>query len=247
MAWYDKGLDFRNEKRQGRFKRVELDREKLKQLYLSGEKLVSIAGELGVSVATVKRHIRFLIPDSVKRNKGWASNSQNPFNQQIRKLYETGKSTLVISRLLGCHDEVVRQRLIKMGVELRSRAKSLLDYHPSHFGNNRGRTYPISDLATFNERLLYFYCMGFRQKQIASFLKIDRGTVKRRVQALRKAHRFKIRQCRRCQVIYRTVRHDSHICPRCVKPTTKLAHGWASWRIRDLGITRNRQMMKAIT
>lgn len=247
MAWYDEGLDFRNEKRRGRFKRIELDRERLKQAYLSGKKVRDIAEEFGVSTATIKRHIKFLIPDSVKRNKGWTANTQNHFNQRVKELYEAGKSTLVIARLLGRGDELVRQRLIKMGVERRDRAsKSLLDYHPSRF-SNRGRTYPIGDLSTFNEKLLYFYCMGFNQRQMASFLKVDRGTVRRRIRALRKAYVFKIRQCRRCQVVYRTTKHDSHVCPRCTKPMSRRAwDGWASWRVDILGVTRNRQMMKVV-
>jgi len=248
LAWYDEGLNFRNEKRRGRFKRIELDRERLKQAYLSGRKVRDIAEEFGVSTATIKRHIKFLIPDSVKRNKGWTANTQNPRNQRIRELYEAGKSTLVIARLLGCGDEFVRQRLIKMGVERRDRAtKSLLDYHPSRFGN-RGRTYPIGDLPAFNEKLLYFYCLGYGQGRIASFLKVDKGTVRRRIRASRKAYVFKIRQCRRCQAIYRTTKHNSRICPRCVKPTTpkRAWDGWASWRADILGVMKNRQMMKVV-
>lgn len=165
--------------------------------------------------------------------RGWASDSQKPFNQRVRELYEAGKSTLVVARLLGCSDELIRQRLIGMGIERRKRgSRSLLDYHPSCFC--RGRTYPVDDLEAFNRMLLYFYCLGFRQSEIASMLGVHRGTVQRRVQALRQAYVFKIRQCRRCDAIYRTIKPNSRICPRCTKPTRKPAGNSASWTDRQM-------------
>lgn len=229
MVWYN-GTRCKD-KRQfnpGRFKRILLDKEKLKELYYNGTLIKQIASYLKCSIPTIKRHLKFLIPKNLQRYK-YNYSASNPVNQRIIKLYTNHHySTEKIAEEIGLADETVRRRLQRLGIELRGRNfKNLETFHPKELNRNGGKKYPITDLNLFNQKFLEYYCLMHTQKRIAELLNIDRGTVQRRIKYLRTQYYFKLRFCKRCENLFRfkVTEHqrNSNVCIRCRKsPITLL-------------------------
>lgn len=221
MVWYNMGIDFENPKRKGRFERIPIDTKKLFQKYGEGVKITKIAEDFEVSEATIKRHLKFLIPDFMKRNKGRTENPNTSFNESIIKLYTNDHySTIKIADQLGCSAEKVRRRLIKCGVEMRkSSYKNLLEIHPSNL-NRKEKEYPFEDLKDFNESLLMLYCLNFEREDIARYLNIHVDTVVRRINFVRSLYAFKLRVCKICDGFFRFIvtesKRNSNICPLCM-------------------------------
>ena len=154
LPWYSRGIDFSNPKKKGRFKRIMLDTARLQEFYMDGSRLNDMAREFKVSKATVVRHLKFLIPDFLKKNRGRTGNLKAPFNKEIIKLYTNDHmSTSQIGRLMQCSDEKVRRHLLKCGVEMRNTGfKNPLLYHPKSLNRKTGKTYPIGNLEEFNKK-----------------------------------------------------------------------------------------------
>ena len=222
LPWYSRGIDFSNQKKKGRFKRIMLDTARLQEFYMDGSRLNDMAREFKVSKATVVRHLKFLIPDFLKKNRGRTGNLKAPFNKEIIKLYTNDHmSTSQIAREMKCSAEKVRKHLLKCGVEMRTIGfKNPLSYHPKRLNRKTGKTYPIDNLEEFNKTFLFLYCMNYPVSGIAGKLNIDRSTAKRRLIFLRKMHHFKIRSCSRCDRIFKFVatkcKRNIRICPVCI-------------------------------
>lgn len=220
MAWYDVGIDFKNPKRPGFRKRIILNTELLKELYFKGTLIKDIASFFNTSIPTIRRHLKFLIPKNLQKYKFNYSPS-NPVNQRIVKLYTNHHySTLKIAETIGLADETVRRRLQRLGIELRGRNfKNLETFHPGRLNRNKGKKYPIEDLNIFNQKFLEYYCLMYSQKKIARLLKIDRGTVQRRIKYFRSQYYFKLRFCKRCENLFRFKvtdhQRNSNVCSKC--------------------------------
>jgi len=220
MAWYDNGIDFKNPKRPGRYKRLILDIEKLQELYYNGNLIKEIANYFNCSIPTIKRHLKFIIPKNLQKYK-YNYSASNPINQRIIKLYTNHHySTQKIGEIIGLNDETIRRRLQRLGIELRGRNfKNLETFHPGRLNKNKGKKYPIEDLNQFNQKFLEYYCLMYTQKRIAELLSIDRGTVRRRIKYFRSQYYFKLRFCKRCKNLFRfkvTERQkNSNICSKC--------------------------------
>lgn len=220
MAWYDRGIDFSNPKRLGRHKRIFLDREKLQELYYNGTPIKDIAAFFNCSIPTIKRHLRLLISPKLRRYKFYYS-AANPINQRIIKLYTNDHySTLKVAEIVKLNDETVRKRLKRLGVQLRrNNFKNLETFHPGNLAKKYHKQYPITELHLFNQKFLEYYCLMLPMYKIADLLKIDRGTVSRRIKFLRSLYYFKTRICKRCNNFFRfkvTERQkNSRICGRC--------------------------------
>ncbi len=147
MTWYDgtRCSDGRHHN-PGRFPRIALDGEKLQEIYYNGIKIKEIASSFNCSIPTIKRHIKILVPDKLRRYKYYYSAS-NPLNQRIAKLYSNHHySTQKISEMVDLCDETVRRRLHRTGIELRGRNfKNLEGFHPGKLNRRIGKQYPISD------------------------------------------------------------------------------------------------------
>ena len=138
MAWWNHSIDYRiknlhpkglgifkpqndlsilsNQKRSGRFKRIEIDTEKLKSMYHSGATTKELAEHFNCSSPTIKRHLRFLIPLALRKYRQNYSKS-NPVNQLIIDLYISRKlSTKSVALKVGLSDETVRRRLKRFGI-----------------------------------------------------------------------------------------------------------------------------------
>lgn len=221
MAWYEKGIDYKNPKKKGRFQRVSIDTKRLFQMYAEGEKIEKIAEEFGVSEATIKRHLKFIIPDFLKRNKGRTGNPNTPFNVKIIKYYTNHHfSTSKIGDKMGCSAEKVRRRLINCGVEMRkSSYKNLMEIHPGHL-SRKDKEYPFEDLKEFNESLMMLYCLNFEREDIAKYLNVHIDTVIRRIAFIRTLYAFKLRVCKNCENFFRFIvtesKRNSNICPLCM-------------------------------
>ncbi len=222
MAWYNSSIDFRNPKRLGRYKRVVIDKEKLKQLYYEGKLIKDIGSFFNCSIPTIKRHLKFQIPKNLQRYK-YNYSASNPVNQRIIKLYTNHHySTLKIAELIDLCDETVRRRLQRLGIGLRgNNFKNLETFHPMQLNRKKNKRYPITDLNQFNQKFLEYYCLLYSQKKIAELLNIDRGTVHRRIKYLRSQYHFKLRFCKRCENLFRfkVAEHqrNSNICAKCRK------------------------------
>ncbi len=221
MVWYNGTRCSDNRQHNhGRFPRIILDPERLSQMYYAGTPIRDIAASLNCSVPTVKRHLKQMIPQKLRRYKFYYSAS-NPVNQNIAKLYTTNHfSTSVIARMVNLCDETVRKRLQKTGIELRKRNfKNVETFHPKNLNRKENKFYAIEDLNEFNQTLIRYYCEMQSYYQIALALQIDRGTVSRRIRFLRKLHAFKTRFCKRCNNLYRFMvtekQKNSRICGRC--------------------------------
>lgn len=223
MAWYDKGIDFANPSRKGRYKRREIDLIKLETMYYDGAKIKKIAEEFTVSKATITRHLKFMVPDKFKRNKGRTSNQNSKFNSRIIKLYTNDHlSTEQIGQLMGCSSEKVRLHLKHCNIERRGKDfKNTLNFHPKNL-NRKVKRYPFPDLESFNRAFTFLYCLNIEPKDIALRLKIYETTAVRRIRFLRIKHYFKIRSCRKCSRLFRFIvtdsRRNKHICPLCQDP-----------------------------
>lgn len=221
MVWY-KGTRC-NDKRQynpGRFHRIVLNTEKLKELYHNGTPIKEIASFFNCSIPTIKRNLRPLIPDALRRYP-FNYSQANPINQRIIKHYTNHHySTLKIAEIVGICDETIRRRLQRLGITLRGHNfKNLELFHPKQFNRKKDKKYPIEDLISFNSKFLEYYCLMHSQKKIAELLQIDRSTVSRRIRYLRSQYHFKLRECKRCENLFRfkvTEKHrTSNICPNC--------------------------------
>ena len=221
MAWYNNTRC--NDKRQfnsGRFPKITLDDQILKNLYYEGKLIKDIASFFNVSIPTIKRHLKFLIPKNLQRYKFNYSQS-NPVNQRIIKLYTNHHySTEKIAEMTGLCDETVRRRLQRLGIELRGRNfKNLETFHPMHLNRRAGKQYPITDLNLFNQKFTEYYCLMYTQKKIAELLHIDRGTVSRRIRYFRSQYYFKTRFCKRCENLFRfrvtKYQKNARICTKC--------------------------------
>ena len=222
MAWYNKGIDFKNEKRPGRFLRTQLDFDKLKQLYYQGKLIKELASLFNTSIPTIKRHIKFLIPENLRRYK-FNYSSANPANQRLIKLYTNHHySTEKIAGMMGLADETVRRRLQKLDIELRGRNfKNLESFHPMQLNRRKNKKYPIIDLNLFNQKFREYYCLMYSQKKIAELLQINRATVSRRIKYFRSQYHFKQRFCKRCENLFRfkvtEYQKNAKVCSRCRK------------------------------
>lgn len=222
MAWYDnnKGIDFKNLKRPGRYRRITIDFDKLKQLYHQGKLIKDIASYFNCSIPTIRRHLKFLIPKDRQRYK-FNYSQTNPINQRIIKLYTNHHySTETIAEKIGLADETVRRRLQRLDVELRGRNfKNLETFHPMKLNRRKDKQYPIIDLNLFNQKFLEYYCLMLPQKKIAELLQIDRATVSRRIKYFRSQYYFKQRFCKRCSNLFRfrvsEHQRSSNICSKC--------------------------------
>ncbi|MFH2106494.1 MAG: hypothetical protein ABII22_04485 [Candidatus Micrarchaeota archaeon] len=220
MAWYTEGIEYSNPKKKGRFKRLMLDTDELRKRYLSGQKIKDMAIYFRVSEATIKRHLKFIIPDSMKRNKGKISRKNETFNSQVIRLYTNHHlSTLKIANRLGCSSEKIRRRLHMCGVEVRSNSyKNLFSMHPGNLARI-SKTYPIEDLDDFNKAFLLMYCMNASLPQISESLGIHQHTVKRRIQFARSLFVFKLRVCKHCERMFRFIstekKKSSEVCHLC--------------------------------
>ena len=221
MVWYNgTRCKDRRQYNPGRLKRIFLDNDKLQELYHNGTLIKDIAAYFNCSIPTIKRNIKFLVPDILRRYKYFYSKS-NPINQRITKLYTNHHySTLKIAGIVGLNDETIRKRLHRIGIELRGRNfKNLETFHPMKLNRKLNKTYAFSDLNTFNQKFHEYYCLMYPQNKIAELLQIDRGTVRRRIDYLKKFYYFKTRFCKRCNNIFRfrvTERQrNSRICITC--------------------------------
>ncbi|MFH0874757.1 MAG: hypothetical protein V1859_02380 [archaeon] len=225
MAWYDlnKGIDFSNPSRKGRFPRIAVDREKLLRLYIGEKELDDIAKEFNVSRATVTRHLKFLVPKYLKRNKGRTGNLKAPFNEKIIKLYTNDHfSTERIGSEMDCSAEKVRKHLILCGVQMRGRSfKNVMNFHPKMLCRKEKR-YPFNDLKSFNSIFTFLYCLNVQSEDIAGILNVHTDTVMRRIKFLKATSYFKLRFCRKCSRLFRFAstekRKNGNICPLCLDP-----------------------------
>ena len=221
MVWYNgTRCKDRRQNNPGRLKRIFLDKEKLQELYHNGTLIKDIAAYFNCSIPTIKRNLKFLVPDILRRYKFFYSKS-NPINQQIVKLYTNDHySTLKVASIIGLNDETVRKRLQRMGVELRGHNfKNLETFHPGNLAKRYNKQYPITDLHQFNQKFMEYYCLMLPMHKIAELLKIDRGTVSRRIKFLKSLYYFKTRICKRCDNFFRFKvtenQRNSRICGRC--------------------------------
>ena len=221
MGWYNETrcTDSR-QNNPGRFLRKIIDGEKLQKQYHNQVPIKEIATFFNCSIPTIKRHLRLLISPKLRRYKFYYSES-NPINQQIIKLYTNHHySTLKIGGIVGLNDETVRKRLQRMNIQLRGHDyKNLETFHPSKLNHRSKHQYPVTDLIEFNQKFIDYYCLMLPIYKIAELLKIDRGTVSRRIKFLRTLYYFKTRFCKRCNNLYRfratKWQRNSSICGRC--------------------------------
>jgi len=221
MGWYN-GTRYsdRRQYNPGRFPRKQLDSEHLQEMYYKGTKIKEIAALLNCSIPTIKRHLRLLISPKLRRYKYFYSAS-NPINQQIIKLYTNDHySTLKVASIVGLNDETVRKRLQRLGIELRGHNfKNLETFHPGNLAKRYNKQYPVTDLYEFNQKFIEYYCLMLPMHNIAELLKIDRGTVSRRIKFLKSLYYFKTRICKRCNNFFKfkaTERQkNSSICGSC--------------------------------
>ena len=221
MVWYN-GTRC-NDRRQynlGRFPKKSIDGQRLQEFYYNGTLIKDIASFFNCSIPTIKRHLKFLIPPILRRYKYYYSAS-NPVNQQIVKLYTNDHySTLKIGEIVKLNDETVRKRLQRLGIELRGHNfKNLETFHPGNLAKKYNKQYPVTDLHQFNQKFVEYYCLMLPMHKISELLKIDRGTVSRRIKFLKSLYYFKTRICKRCNNFFRfkaTERQkNSRICGRC--------------------------------
>jgi DNA-binding transcriptional MerR regulator len=235
MSWYDKGngIDFSNPKRRGRFPRIALDTNLLFELYIKDVKVKDIAKKLNVSRPTVKRHLKFIIPEDKKRNNGRAYNPNDSLNREIITYYTNHHySTTHIGKLVGCSAEKVRRRLINCGIEMRSKTyRNLLTIHPKSLNRKKEKNCPFEDVEEFNNNFKFLYCLNFSKEDIAEIMKVHKNTAKRRIQFLRENNVFKLRVCKHCGKFFRfitTKKHkNSNVCPIC------MSHNW------NIGVSRD--------
>ena len=221
MVWYNgTRCNDRRQYNSGRYPKINVDGQKLQEMYYKGTKIKEIAASLNCSIPTIKRHLRLLISPKLRRYKYFYSAS-NPVNQQIIKLYTNDHySTLKVASIVGLNDETVRKRLQRLGIELRGlNFKNLETFHPGNLAKRYNKQYPVTDLHEFNQKFIEYYCLRLPMHKIAELLKIDRGTVSRRIKFLKSLYYFKTRICRRCNNFFKfkvTERHkNSSVCGRC--------------------------------
>ena len=221
MGWYNgTRCKDRRQNNPGRFPKKEIDYAKLQELYYSNAPIKDIAAFFNCSIPTIKRHLKLIIPDKLRRYKFYYSEA-NPINQRIAKLYTNHHySTLKIGEIIGLNDETIRKRLQRMNIQLRGHNyKNLETFHPSKLNHRGEHKYPITDLNEFNQKFLEYYCLMLPMHKIAKLLNIDRGTVSRRIKFIRTLYYFKTRICKRCNNFFKfkvTERQkNSRICGRC--------------------------------
>jgi len=205
MAWYNgTRCKDRRQNNPGRFTKINVDANKLQELYYNRSPIKEIAAFFNCSIPTIKRHLKFLIPDELRRYKFYYSEA-NPINQRIVKFYTNHHySTIKIGEIVGLCDETIRKRLQRMNIELRGHNfKNLETFHPSKLNRNPKKTYAFNDLETFNKKFVEYYCLMYPQYKIAELMQIDRGTVSRRIEYLKKFYYFKTRICKRCNNFFR--------------------------------------------
>src|SRR3989338_9189376 len=134
MAWYNgtRCTDGRKNN-PGRFPRKLLDGEKLQELYHSQMPIKDIATFFNCSIPTIKRHLRLLISPKLRRYKYYYSAS-NPIHQRFIKLYTYHHySTIKVAEIVNLNDETVRNRLKRLGIQLRGHDyKNLETFHPGN-------------------------------------------------------------------------------------------------------------------
>src|SRR3989338_8381952 len=200
MVWYNgTRCNDRRQYNSGRYPKINVDGQKLQEMYYKGTKIKEIAASLNCSIPTIKRHLRLLISPKLRRYKYFYSAS-NPVNQQIIKLYTNDHySTLKVASIVGLNDETVRKRLQRLGIKLRGlNFKNLETFHPKNLNHRFKKDYPFNDLDTFNKKFIEYYCLFYPQYKIAELMQIDRGTVSRRIRYFRQHYIFKTRFCKRC-------------------------------------------------
>jgi len=222
MVWYNKGIDYKNPKKKGRFSRISVDTKRLFQMYAEGKKIDEIAEKFEVSEATIKRHLKFIIPDFMKRNKGRTSNPNTSFNLKIIKFYTNHHySTSKIGDEMRCSAEKVRRHLIKCEIEMRKTSyKNLLEIHPKNLNRKEEKEYPFENLKEFNESLMMLYCLNFEREEIAKYLNVHIDTAIRRITFIRSLYAFKLRVCKSCENFFRFIvtdsKRNSNVCPLCM-------------------------------
>ena len=220
MEEHNTNIDFRNIQRLGRYKRIFIDKDKLKQLYHQGKLTKELASHFNCSIPTIKRHLKLLIPKNLQKYKFNYSQS-NPINQRLIKLYTNHHySTEKIAVMMGLADETVRRRLQKLDIELRGRNfKNLESFHPMQLNRRKNKKYPIIDLNLFNQKFREYYCLMYSQKKIAELLQINRATVSRRIKYFRSQYHFKQRFCKRCENLFRfrvtEYQKNAKVCSKC--------------------------------
>ena len=228
MVWYNgTRCKDRRQYNPGRYPKINLDGQKLQELYYKGTKIKEIAASLNCSIPTIKRHLRLLISPKLRRYKYFYSAS-NPVNQQIIKLYTNDHySTLKVAEIVKLNDETVRKRLQRLGIKLRGlNFKNLETFHPGNLAKRYNKQYPVTDLHEFNQKFIEYYCLMLPMHKIAELLKIDRGTVSRRIKFLKSLYYFKTRICKRCNNFFKfkaTERQkNSRICIACrISPSNR--------------------------
>ena len=228
MVWYNgTRCSDRRQFNPGRFQRIILNDDQLKELYHNGTPIKEISSFFNCSIPTIKRHLRFLIPDKLRRYTFYYS-QVNPINQRIIQLYTNHHySTMKVGEIVGLNDETVRRRLQRLGIKLRGMSfKNLELFHPMQLNRRMGKIYLINDLNQFNQKFLEYYCLMYSHKKIAELLQIDRSTVSRRIKFLKTQYHFKSRFCRKCDNLFRfkvtEYIKNSRVCIRCRKDNFKL-------------------------
>lgn len=105
-------------------KKIGMPLDELRDRYLAGENLRDLAGEAGVSYQTIGRRLRqagvqlrgMAKTEQTRRKLSAAKRLDLP-EERLRELHAQRMSCREVAEILGCHEEVIRTRLIELGLE----------------------------------------------------------------------------------------------------------------------------------
>ena len=171
-----------------RTKKVSVNLTQLKYLWESDNYTIAeLAKHFNVSIPTIKRRLRKI---KARHRYKWNYSHENPINQRIIKLYTNDHlSTKDMEQVKRCVDLYKNKKLSS---------------------NQNGRVEGISGSKVL--KLLRFAKVRIRQRTGIS------TTVKKRALRIYKTknHLYKyLKQCRRCERLYRKNSQGSRICPKC--------------------------------